>query len=313
MKKLVTLGLAVSLLAGCSETKQQVAMVQNLQPVADQFYATLHRDFSILSKFEYEGGDVRSAGAFAKQAEAAAAGQLPAITDPATLNIKDAESVALLQEQYDDIVARLATEERNTHPLYMSKAITNYECRVEQLEEGIQPDHVLACGNHIASPGEAREQMIEKYRSQSTETRVVEERLAPVPVDFTIYFPFDKDKIVGEGLLAVEDIVTLLNYKPSLSITLVGHADRSGGDIYNVGLSQRRAKNARAAILARGISPARVAIEHQGERVNAKITEDNVREGYNRRVEVEFSEPEIEIGAELLERLRLNDTQPIGQ
>ena len=70
------------------------------------------------------------------------------------------------------------------------------------------------------------------------------------------------------------------------SVTIAGHADRSGPAAYNVRLSARRAQTVRDALVARGISADMISTEAFGETAPAKPTADGVREPLNRRSEV---------------------------
>lgn len=72
------------------------------------------------------------------------------------------------------------------------------------------------------------------------------------------------------------------------SITIQGHADRSGSDEYNMTLSIRRAEAVRDLLRARGLLPAPVRIEGFGERRPIRETEDGIREPRNRYATVHF-------------------------
>ena len=69
---------------------------------------------------------------------------------------------------------------------------------------------------------------------------------------------------------------------------LAGHADKSGSDSYNVGLSQRRADSVRAYLAGKGIPETAMSTEAFGESRPLVETADGVREPQNRRVEITF-------------------------
>lgn len=69
------------------------------------------------------------------------------------------------------------------------------------------------------------------------------------------------------------------------SLTVVGHADKSGSSTYNMGLSQDRASNV-AEMLRPAVPSANVAVEYRGEEEPRVPTDDGVRELQNRRVEI---------------------------
>ncbi len=70
------------------------------------------------------------------------------------------------------------------------------------------------------------------------------------------------------------------------SLVVVGHADKSGSNSYNMGLSEQRANNV-AAMLQPAVPGASVTVEFRGEEEPRVPTEDGVRELQNRRVEIQ--------------------------
>jgi outer membrane protein OmpA-like peptidoglycan-associated protein len=110
----------------------------------------------------------------------------------------------------------------------------------------------------------------------------------PATGPFIVFFDWDKDKIIPAAA-AILDIVALVYQQyDSLSVALAGHADRSGSDDYNIGLSRRRANAVRAYLAARGVPDAAITSEALGESRPLADTADGVREPQNRRVEITF-------------------------
>jgi len=72
---------------------------------------------------------------------------------------------------------------------------------------------------------------------------------------------------------------------------LAGHADRSGGDAYNMGLSERRAAAVRSYLTGKGVPMEVMSSEAFGESRPMVETADGVREPQNRRVEINFATP----------------------
>ena len=69
-------------------------------------------------------------------------------------------------------------------------------------------------------------------------------------------------------------------------LTITGHADKSGSDAYNNGLSQRRANNIAAALERLGVPRGDMTVVAKGEGQPKVDTADGVREPANRRVEI---------------------------
>jgi outer membrane protein OmpA-like peptidoglycan-associated protein/outer membrane protein W len=124
--------------------------------------------------------------------------------------------------------------------------------------------------------------------------RMVEEAPPPAPApvaeeiprNFIIFFDWDRDNISPEAMAILEEAAQYAKQAGVARIVLTGYADRSGSVKYNQGLSQRRADNARAAMVQLGISASEIAVFAKGESDPLVPTADGVREPQNRRVEI---------------------------
>jgi len=116
-----------------------------------------------------------------------------------------------------------------------------------------------------------------------------EECPAPPPIGpFIIFFDWDKDEITPAAAAILDNAAAAYAQTGRASVTLAGHADRSGSDAYNVGLSQRRANNTRSYLAGRGVPDGSITTEAFGESRPLVDTADGVREPQNRRVEITF-------------------------
>ncbi len=114
---------------------------------------------------------------------------------------------------------------------------------------------------------------------------------APVvaqPGPFIVFFDWDKDEITPQAAAILDNAASAYASAGAAQVMLAGHADRSGSDQYNVGLSQRRAANVRAYLAGRGIPDGVMTSEAFGESRPLVATEDGVREPQNRRVEITY-------------------------
>jgi outer membrane protein OmpA-like peptidoglycan-associated protein len=110
----------------------------------------------------------------------------------------------------------------------------------------------------------------------------------PVIGPFIVFFDWDKDDITPAAAAILDNAASAYQQTGHASVTLAGHADRSGSDAYNVGLSQRRANNVRAYLAGRGVPDGSISTEAFGESRPLVDTADGVREPQNRRVEITF-------------------------
>ena len=111
----------------------------------------------------------------------------------------------------------------------------------------------------------------------------------PAPIGpFIVFFDWDKDDITPAAAAILDNAAAAYQQTGRASVTLAGHADRSGSDAYNVGLSQRRANNVRSYLAGRGVPDGSITTEAFGESRPLVDTADGVREPQNRRVEITF-------------------------
>lgn len=81
----------------------------------------------------------------------------------------------------------------------------------------------------------------------------------------TIYFAFDNATIAGdyEAMLAAH--AKYLSAKPSLKVTVEGHADERGTPEYNIALGERRAQAVANYLQALGVQADQISIVSYGE------------------------------------------------
>ena len=72
------------------------------------------------------------------------------------------------------------------------------------------------------------------------------------------------------------------------SVTVVGHADRSGSVPYNLRLSERRAKTVADALVGLGVQQGTLKVDWKGESQPAVPTPDGVKEPLNRRATIDI-------------------------
>ena len=99
---------------------------------------------------------------------------------------------------------------------------------------------------------------------------------APVLID-NIFYDFDKATLRPESTAALDNLVTLLNENPNVTIELSAHCDYRGPSAYNKALSQRRAESVVAYLIEHGIASDRLSPMGYGKEkpkvVKKKLTE----------------------------------------
>jgi outer membrane protein OmpA-like peptidoglycan-associated protein len=101
-----------------------------------------------------------------------------------------------------------------------------------------------------------------------------------------VLFDFDKADLKPAGQQIVAEVVKDMKENAQLRAHLTGHADATGSDAYNMGLSKRRAEATRNAMIKQGIPAANITIDWKGEK--EPIASNDTAEGraQNRRVEI---------------------------
>ena len=99
---------------------------------------------------------------------------------------------------------------------------------------------------------------------------------APVLID-NIFYDFDKATLRPESTEALDELVTLLNENPNVTIELSAHCDYKGSAEYNKRLSQRRAESVVNYLIEKGIAQDRLSPVGYGKErpktVRKKLTE----------------------------------------
>lgn len=103
-----------------------------------------------------------------------------------------------------------------------------------------------------------------------------------------IYFEFNKSNITQEGAFELDKLVQVMKANDKLVIFAKSHTDNRGSDVYNLNLSDRRAKSTVQYILSKGIPSGRITGKGFGEsepKVDCKEICTEEEHAQNRRSE----------------------------
>jgi peptidoglycan-associated lipoprotein len=101
----------------------------------------------------------------------------------------------------------------------------------------------------------------------------------------TIHFDFDRSEIKAEWVTALDAKVAVMMANPSMSISVVGHADERGSDEYNIALGNRRALAVKRYMVDRGIAENRIQTSSLGEARPMVDAHNEAAWAQNRRAE----------------------------
>jgi OOP family OmpA-OmpF porin len=179
------------------------------------------------------------------------------------------------------LVAALDGGARQTAPDAAARAQVSYDCWVEHMEvdwwgamNGSCHDQFLAALGQLDKPKVVEAPAAEPAAS-GTSTR-----------QFRVYFDFDKSALTPASQSILQDAAARAKEDPAARFRLIGRADRTGSDGYNMALSQRRVDTVRDALVAEGVPAARIDTQWVGERELPVPTADGVKEPRNRVVDV---------------------------
>lgn len=108
-----------------------------------------------------------------------------------------------------------------------------------------------------------------------------------MPGDVT--FAYDSATVQAQFQSTLDSVATTLKDYPSTAIDIYGHTDSRGSEVYNQGLSERRANAVASYLTSRGVQYDRLATRGYGETALkcAETSEDGYR--CNRRVEIRIA------------------------
>jgi len=108
----------------------------------------------------------------------------------------------------------------------------------------------------------------------------------------SIYFKTASDKLKEESYKPLNEISGIMNEYPQSKYKIEGHTDSRGKAAYNLDLSKRRAKSVSNYLTGKNIDAVRIPSEGFGEEKPVKTNETEAGRQFNRRVEINFIDPD---------------------
>lgn len=322
IRTFVIASILIGSLAGCSMIDAPASMVTApvskvgaMSTEGSAFDTALHKAYVARAGLETKEGDFYNANRFLDKAAAAARGQKVLPEDPTSWP-GPGGSIAELEAARVRLLKALIVGGRELAPDAAARAQVNYDCWVEEVGElhgpnmrpqrlgwGIapqgQPEDIAGCKAAFeAALAEVEAALPKPPPPPAPEPEPEPPAPAPAPVaapapppepparDYLVFFDWDDDSIRSDAAQVLDEMIAAARKLGSNSISLVGHADRSGPNTYNLQLSERRATSVRNYLSDRGISGGDIDTEGRGETDLRVPTPDGVREQENRRVEI---------------------------
>jgi outer membrane protein OmpA-like peptidoglycan-associated protein len=99
-------------------------------------------------------------------------------------------------------------------------------------------------------------------------------------------FAFDSHALLPEAQAILDEQAAILTENPGLKLRIEGHADSRGPEVYNQGLSERRAGAVKDYLVSKGIWPDRLEAKGYGESFPIASNDTSEGQAKNRRVEL---------------------------
>jgi len=87
----------------------------------------------------------------------------------------------------------------------------------------------------------------------------------PLTASVSVLFEFDQSGLRPAESAKLDELAASVKGRAFDRLDAIGHADRIGGDTYNLQLSKRRAEAVRAYLIGKGIDGGRIRAEARGE------------------------------------------------
>lgn len=249
----------------------EIDAVRAMAPQGPAFNRGLRQGYLEYGDTMYEEADIGDYYHFAFKAVDSAKGEqvLPDTLESREIAAPQNEELAAARAR---LLAALNQTGRKKAPWQAAAAQTAFDCWLERVEDEDSPELIEVC------KGRFQDAIAEVERSLVTEGEDV----------YLVFFAWDQADLSPVASTVLDQIeADYLRGRPS-RIVVAGHADRSGAESYNLGLSEERAQSVARALVDQGIPEDAIVLEWYGETLPRVETPDGVREPQNRRVEIVF-------------------------
>lgn len=277
LRNIAILTVSGALLAACAgpDTK----MLASMPNKGTAFDKGLHAGYTELAKIEAAEFDIADADYFASKAKMAANGQ-NVLPDRLYERNVPKKYVGELQPAWQKLTLARTHGGKEKAPAALATAQTQFDCWIQEAEEDIQRIDISRCQiGFNAAMAEVNAAMKAKPKMAAAPAAK-----APSKESHLIYFGFNSAKLAPSSMIVIEDAAASIK-KGAKAVFVIGHADLSGSDTYNKALADRRANAVIGALRKAGVKSG-ISKVVAGERDPAVKTEDGMKKGVNRRVEI---------------------------
>jgi OOP family OmpA-OmpF porin len=270
--KLLTALFGLALLSGCAgyDTGEVMQLKNAKVEGGTAFTRALAGEYKKYAIYESEVEfEWAHAAIFARKGLRAVKGEMVPVDEVSAWEIP-ANRTADLTAARAKLMAHFQNGTRERQPEISAEAQVQLECWMEEEWEE-EPKGVARCRDAFNAA-------VAKLGMVAAAPKIVK--------TFIVYFDLNKDVITADAQKVLDDVKKASAEIKPTNIYLAGHTDTTGSSNYNQDLSNRRVKAVGAALSKMGVTSSALASSHFGESKLAVKTDDNVKEGKNRRVEI---------------------------
>jgi outer membrane protein OmpA-like peptidoglycan-associated protein len=137
-------------------------------------------------------------------------------------------------------------------------------------------------GNQIGAYMDRQERALQDMAAASDATSIRRSQdVLKATLKGDVFFDFDSAVLKPGAYSEIDRIAGVLNQYPQTMITVAGHTDSKGAEMYNLQLSERRANAVKNALVQRGVDSRRIHTVGYGESQPISTVD-----AMNRRVEI---------------------------
>jgi OOP family OmpA-OmpF porin len=243
---------------------------------AASFTAALASEYATLAASLDREGDLVDADYFARKGLAAGAGTQVLPEDNANWGIPLEQPYGFrtkLAQARIRLMTALDGGARVNAPVLAARAQVNYDCWTERMEDNWQTAQNGACATAFAA---AMDELEGRHAAVT----------APAVTNLVnVFFEFNRTRLTREGRQIVGQVAKQMK-AANLRATLVGKADLTGTDSYDLALGRRRAEAVAKELELNGVAKDHITVESVGKRQPPVKTAEGVREPRNRVVEI---------------------------
>ena len=294
-------------LAACSgfSGSKEIQALNEARAVGSPFTQQLAAEYRDFANSEQNTMfDYADALHFASKHLAAAAREV-VLPEPVSDWNLNADDINTLSAGRARLMAAFDAGAREIAPREAAMAQGRYDCWIDAAEEKSGPaNSTISCQQGFDEVMNVLEGLVKAPVdvAPTVPAPVVDNTMAPVSpmaVDasqpmaakdavYLVFFDFDRSNVLPAGQSVVTSAVAEIKKHTVTTITVVGHADTAGPKPYNKRLSLKRANAVKAELVAQGMDPKMIRVEHRGEEDLMVPTPDGVREPANRRAVITF-------------------------